>query len=147
MFRTAIVRGILIAGLLTSSGTAAGRALMQAAPAGQATAADAAPFVGEWTLALNGDNGAATFDLAVKIEKDKVIGEIAGMGLAAQTITDVTMAAKSLRLRYAFDYQGNSVDTIVSLTPAADGKVNAQMDFAAGAYVASGTATKKEKAK
>lgn len=33
----------------------------------------------------------------------------------------------------------------VRLTPAADNKVTAQIDFAGGAYVMSGTATKKEK--
>jgi hypothetical protein len=37
------------------------------------------------------------------------------------------------------------VDAVVSLTPAEEGKVNAQIDFAGGSYVMTGTATKKGK--
>ena len=44
--------------------------------AGQVTAADAVPFVGDWTLALQGPNGPGTFELSVKVEKEKVSGEI-----------------------------------------------------------------------
>ena len=111
------------------------------------TAADAAPFIGEWTLALQGPNGPGAFDLTVKVEKEKVVGEITGADMPTQPITDVTKADKSLVLSYSFDYEGNAVAAVVSLTPAPDGKMSAQIDFAGGAYVMSGTATKKEKAK
>jgi nitrogen fixation protein FixH len=57
------------------------------------------------------------------------------------------MADKSLVLGYSFTWEGNPVDAAVSLTPAADGKMTAQIDFANGAYIMSGTATKKEKSK
>ena len=67
--------------------------------------------------------------------------------MPTQAIADVTKADQSLVLAYSFDYQGNAVHAVVSLTPAADGKMSAQIDFAGGAYVMSGTATKKEKAK
>ena len=89
----------------------------------------------------------ATFDLTIKVEKEKVVGEIKNPELPAQAITDITKVEKSLVLRYSFDYQGNPVDAAVSLTPAEGGKTNAEIDFAGGAYVMSGTATKKEKAK
>jgi hypothetical protein len=137
----------LIAGLLTPSNSAAGPVAGAAQSAAQVTAADAAPFIGEWTLALQGPNGPAAFDLTVKVDKEKVVGEIAGAEIPTQPIADVTKADKSLVLGYSFDYQGNAVPTVVSLTPAADGKMSAQIDFAGGAYVMSGTATKKEKAK
>jgi hypothetical protein len=39
------------------------------------------------------------------------------------------------------------VDAVVSLTAAEEGKLNAQIDFAGGAYVMTGTATKNEKEK
>ena len=96
---------------------------------------------------MEGPNGPAAFDLSVKIDKDKVVGEIASATLATQPITDITKSDKSLFLSYSFDYEGNPVPAVVSLTPGADGKVAAQIDFAGGAYVMSGTATKKEKAK
>ena len=149
MIRTVIVSTALIAGLLTRSDVAAGRAAMAAQSAAQVTAADAAPFIGEWTLDLQSQDGPRTFALVVKVEKEKetVVGEITGGTTPAQPITDVTKADKSLVLRYSFDYQGNPVSTIVSLTPAPEDKMSAQIDFAGGAYIMSGTATKKEKAK
>ena len=147
MIRTAVVSTALIAGLLTSSGVAAAPAASAAQSAAQATAADAAPFIGEWTLDLQGPNGPAAFDLTVKVEKEKVVGEITGGTLATQPITDVTKADQSLVLSYSFNYEGNAVDAVVRLTPAPEGKTNASIDFAGGAYVMTGTATKKEKVK
>ena len=146
MTRTAIVSTALIAGLLIAPDLTAGPA-PGAAQAAQVTAADAAPFVGDWALAMQGQNGPAAFDLAVKVEKDKVVGELKSPELPAQAITDITIVDKSLVLRYSFDYQGNGIPAVLSLMPADGGKTNAQIDFAAGAYVMSGTATKKEKEK
>ena len=146
MTRTVIVSTALIAGLLIVRDVAAGPA-QGTAQAAQVTAADAAPFVGDWTLAMQGQNGPATLELAVKVENDKVVGEIKSAELPPQAITDITLVDKSLVLRYSFDYQGNAIPAVASLMPADGGKTNAQIDFAGGAYVMSGTATKKEKAK
>jgi hypothetical protein len=118
-----------------------------ATPAVQATIAEAAPFVGDWALALEGPNGPAAFELTIKTEKDKVVAEIAGAGMAAQPIATIALVAKTLQLSYNFNYEGNAIDAVVSLTPAADGNVAAQIDFAGGAYTMIGAAAKKEKAK
>ena len=115
MIRTAVVSSVLIAGLLTLPATAVRAAPDAPQSAGQITAADAAPFVGDWTLTLEGPNGPATFDLSIKVEQDKVVGEIKSAELPAQAITDITKVDKSLFLRYSFDYQGNQVPTVVSL--------------------------------
>ena len=139
MIRTLVASTALIAGLLTAPAVAQ--------PTAQVSAADAAPFMGDWTLAMQGPNGPATLDLTVKIDKDKVVGEIKSDQMPLQAITDVTRAEKTLVLRYSFDYQGNQVPTAVSLTPAEGGKITAQIDFAGGAYLMTGTATKKEKVK
>ena len=148
MIRTAVVSSVLIAGLLVALPATAVRAASDAPQAGgQITAADAAPFVGDWTLTLEGPNGPATFELSVKVEQDKVTGEIKSAELPAQAITDITKVDKSLTLRYSFDYQGNQVPTVVSLVPAEEGKTKAQIDFAGGAYVMAGSAAKKEPAK
>jgi hypothetical protein len=148
MIRTAVVSSVLIAGLLVALPATAVRAASDAPQAaGQITAADAAPFVGDWTLTLEGPNGPATFDLSIKVEQDKVVGEIKSAELPAQAITDINKADKSLFLRYSFDYQGNQVPTVVSLVPAEEGKTKAQIDFAGGAYVMAGTAAKKDAAK
>jgi hypothetical protein len=101
-----------------------------------------AGFVGG---ALQGPDGPGTFDLTVKVEKEKVIGEITGRTMPTQPITDVTRADKSLVLSYSFNYEGNPVERVVRLTPAPEGKMNAQISFASGAYIMAGPATKKEK--
>jgi hypothetical protein len=111
------------------------------------SAADAAPFLGEWTLALQGPDRAGTFMLSISVEKEKVVAEIASDELAKQPISTISLVNKSLILGYSFVYQGNGVDAVVSLTPDKDGKTTAQIDFAGGAYVMSGPATKKEKDK
>jgi hypothetical protein len=147
MIRTIVAVTALIAILFTPFDVAAAPAVSAAQSAAQATAADAAPFLGDWTLDLQGPNGPAAFDLTVKVEKDKVVGEITGGTMATQPIPDVTKADKSLVLSYSFNYEGNPVSAVVSLTPSPEGKIAAQIDFAGGAYVMSGTATKKEKAK
>jgi hypothetical protein len=146
MTRSAIVRLALLAGLLAGSVVAAPVvAAMQSAA--QVSAADAAPFVGDWTLTLQGPNGPGSFDLSVKVDKEKVVGEIANAQMATMPITDVSKADKTLVLRYVFTWENNPVDAAVSLTPAADGKVAAQIDFGGGAYTMTGTAAKKEAAK
>ena len=147
MIRTVITGTALIAGLLTPSVVAAGQAASAAQSATQVTAADAAPFIGDWTLNLQGPDGPGAFDLTVKVEKEKVVAEITGETTATQPITDVAKADKSLVLSYSFNYEGNAVDAVVRLTPTAEGKMNAQITFASGAYIMSGNATKKEKAK
>src|SRR5262245_39869836 len=148
MIRTAVLSCALVAGGLTThttfvvASTAAG--VEQARPA---TPADAAPFVGDWTLTMQGPNGPGTFALSVSVEKEKVVGEISSEQLPKQPITSITMADKTLVLGYSFTWEGNPVESVVSLTPAAEGKTTAQIDFAGGAYVMTGTAEKKDKAK
>jgi hypothetical protein len=144
MIRQVFAGAALVAGLFTPLDVVA--ATPAAGSADQVTAADAAPFIGEWTLALQSQDGPQEADLAVKVEQDNVVGEIV-LGGMTHSITDVTKSGKSLVLRYAFDYQGNPVETVVSLTPAPEGKMAAQIDFAGGAYIMSGAATRKEKAK
>ena len=113
----------------------------------QVTAADAAPFVGEWTLALQGPDNPGTFALSVTVDQEKVTAEISSDALPRQAIRDISLLNKSLILSYTFTWEGNPVDAVVSLTPADGGKMTAQIDFAGGAYVMSGTAARKEKAK
>lgn len=118
-----------------------------AATPGSVTAADAAPFVGEWTLALQGPNGPGTFDLSIRVEKDKPVADISNDAVPKQSITTFSMVDKSLSLGYSFTWEGNPVDALVTLTPSSEGPFKAQIDFAGGAYLMTGTATKKESVK
>jgi hypothetical protein len=138
MIRQVLLSSAAIALWLATPHPAAVAAHTQDAAAAQArtqvTPAEAAPFVGDWTLALEGPNGPGTFALTVKIEKEKVTGEI-------------SLDKGTLVLAYTFTYEGNLVDAVVSLTPDKEDKVAAQIDFAGGAYVMTGTAKKKDPAK
>ena len=135
MNRMAVVGVALVAGLFSVASVSA-----QSAPV---TAAEAAPFLGEWTLNMQGPNEPAVFDLTVKVAEAKVVGEIMSVAMPLTTITDVGRTDKSLLLRFSFDYQGNAVPAVVTLTPAAESKLTAQIDFAGGAYLMTGTGEKK----
>jgi hypothetical protein len=144
MIRVAVASTLLLGGSMTSVALAVpASASAQAAPSPvPATAAEAAPFLGDWTLTMQGPDRAANFDLTVKLEGEKVVGEISAAEMAKEFVPEAWMAEKTLRMKYSFTYQGNPVDGVISLTPAAD-KVDAQIDFANGAYLMSGTAAKK----
>jgi hypothetical protein len=143
MSRLFVAGMVLVAGQLASPAPSAGAVTAQAST--PATPADAKAFLGDWTLTLQGPNGPGNFDLTVKTEEQKVVGEISVPTgeMPKNFIPEVAINDKTLELRYTFDYQGTSVPAVVSLTPAADGKVNAQIDFAGGAYLMTGTAAKK----
>jgi hypothetical protein len=79
------------------------------------------------------------------VEKETVVGEISSDQLPKQRMSEISMADKSLALAYSFTWEANPVEAVVSMTPAADGKMAAQIDFAGGAYIMSGAATKREK--
>lgn len=117
------------------------------ASADDLTPADAAPYLGDWTLALEGANGPGTFNLSLKVEADKVVGEIGSAQMPTTKFTTIAKAARGLSLGFSFPYEGLTVDALVSLLPPADGKADASIDFAGGAYTMSGTATKKDAAK
>ena len=112
-----------------------------AAPA-DATPQNVAAFLGDWTLSTQGPNGPSAFDLSIKTDAGKVAAEIASEMQGKQPIATITKTATGLVLKYGFDYQGMAIPAVVTLTPAGD-KIGVQIDFADGAYVLEGTATKK----
>ncbi len=146
---TLVAAVALAASVTFGAGSAAAPAVTapeQAAAAAPSIApADLAPFVGDWTLTLSGPNGPASMDLSVKTEKDKPAADLTSEAMSKQTITDFSMADKTLVMGYSFTWEGNAVSAVISMTPAADGPMKAQIDFAGGAYVMTGTAAKKDK--
>ena len=126
MIRMVLASALLMAGVLGGpADAAAGRGQDSAAarpPAG-VTAADVAPFTGDWVLALQSPDGPRTGELAVTAENEKVTATLDLGDQPSQAIADITRSDKSLVLRYTFDYQGTAVDTAITLTPAADGRL------------------------
>jgi hypothetical protein len=121
---------------------------LPAAAAAQATtvaavsAAEAAPFLGEWTLMLDTPQGAMPLSLSVKAQAGKVEGEVGSDMLPVQPITDITKAEKSLVMRYTLDFQGNAVPVKITLTPDGE-KMTFAFDAAEGQFFLEGAATKK----
>ena len=109
-----------------------------------ATPANAAAFVGDWTVSTTGANGTSTATLSIKVDAGKLAAEISAQAHGRIVITDLQMDGPALFFSYRFDYQGNDVPVMVTLTPAGE-KVTADFDYANGAYLATGTATKTKK--
>jgi hypothetical protein len=107
-------------------------------------AADAAPFIGGWTLGLDTPQGALSMDLNIKDEGGKVSATISAEPMlpGVAKIDDVSKSGANLVLKYVFDVQGMSIPTIITLTPVGD-KWKADFDFASGQFQTQGTAVKK----
>jgi hypothetical protein len=145
-----VAAAMLAASVTVGGGSEAAPALAplhQAAAAPSVAAADLAPFLGDWTLTLNGPNGPATMGLSIRSEKDKPAADLSSDAMPKQAISDFSMADKTLVMNYSFTWEGNPVSAVISMTPAASGPMTAQIDFAGGAYVMTGTAAKKDKEK
>jgi hypothetical protein len=154
MFRTVAVSSLLALALIPAGQTTA--FAQAAAPAASSSAAqnpaapvaatpdNAAAFLGDWTLSAEGANGPATFALTLKNDAGKVAGEISSEMQPKTPISDIWKGANDLILRYSFDYQGMAVPVAITLTPGTGDKVDAQFDFADGAYQMLGSATKKK---
>jgi len=116
------------------------------APPAAATPENAAPFLGDWTLSGQGQNGPATFALTIKNDSGKVLAEISSDMMPRQAVSDITRFGPALVLRYDFDYQGMPIPVVLTLTPG-NGAIAMSMSFADGAYQMDGSAAKKEAAK
>ena len=136
--------------LLTLVSTQATRVAAQTAAAPGAPAAatpeNAAPFLGDWTLSGQGQNGPAAFALTIKNDGGKVLAEISSDMMPRQAVSDITRFGPALVLRYDFDYQGMPIPVVLTLTPG-NGAIAMSMSFADGAYQMDGSAAKKEAAK
>lgn len=107
-----------------------------------ATPENVQSFLGDWTItASSGSYGDTTLAMTLKVTDGKVVGEVSDTN-GKHVLADVSKSGASLVASYFFDYQGMSIDAVVTLTPN-DKKVDAYLDFANGAAQFVGTATKK----
>ena len=107
------------------------------------SAAEAAAFLGAWTLGLETPQGAVALDLTLKDEGGKVVGALSAPILPApQAITDISKEGKNLVLKYTMEAQGQTIPAKISLVPDGE-KWKASFDLADGQMKLDGTATKK----
>jgi hypothetical protein len=117
--------GILVVAAML---VAAGASFAQDKPAAgqeKKTAAAADPLSGDWEGSVETQNGAIAFTLKLKLENDKVIGEIGsqeGSTSLSGTWTDGKLSA-------SFDYNGTPVTMGGTLK---DGALSGEMSFGGG---------------
>jgi hypothetical protein len=107
-------------------------------------AADAAAFMGGWTLGLDTPQGALSMELTIKDEAGKVAGTISAepMVPGVAKISDISKSGNNLVLKYTLDVQGMQIPAQITLVPVGD-KWKASFDFADGQFQVEGTADKK----
>ena len=133
--RTALRIAVVVAVSLV-----AGRARAQEVPA---KPADVAKFMGTWALSLDSPQGAFTMNFSLTDKDGKLAGELTSDVMPAQEVTDISKAGEDLVLKYAGNFQGNSFDARITLTPSGDNTVNLLFDINAGQFQMNGTGTKK----
>ena len=119
-------------------------ALPRIASAQALAAADAAAFMGGWTLGLDTPQGAMSMELTVKDEAGKAAASLTAEPImpGETKITDLARDGDKLVLKYMLDFQGMQIPAVITLIPDGD-KWKANFDFAVGQFVVDGTAVKK----
>src|SRR5690348_16046010 len=100
-----------VIGLLLLAGSAASAQARTAAPV-TATPQNAASFVGDWAIAA----GDASMTLKLTVVDGKLVGE-ASSQVGTNPVQMLSVDGPSLVAGYSFDYQGMSIDAVVTLTP------------------------------
>jgi hypothetical protein len=110
----------------------------------QLASADAGNFMGSWTLSLESPQGPFEQSLVLKDEGGKAVAEISNqMQPEVQKVTDVSKDKDSLILKFAGNFQGQSFDALITMTPDGTDKVKVSFDINGGQFSMSGTGVKK----
>lgn len=133
-----MIRPLLVAPFVLGFALLASPAQAQLAPA------DAAEFMGTWTLVLDTPQGAFEQELTLSDEEGKVVALVTSqMQPEGQRITDVSKAGADLVLKFSGNFQGNAFDAKVTVTPNGPGKATVTFDINSGQFAMAGTGTKK----
>ena len=122
--------------------TLLGSALRAQAPAAPLSVADAAKFMGAWTLTLESPQGPFAMTMTLTDVEGKVACELTSDVMPAQKVTDISKAGNDLVLKYQGDFQGQAFAAKITLTPV-DDKLGVNFDVMDGQFMMSGVGTKK----
>jgi hypothetical protein len=98
------------------------------------TPAEAAPFLGDWSVPITSTSGTYVGYITLKVEDNTVVALLSSDVVPEQRTTDVVKAGKGITIRAKMDYEGplvekpTSVSVAVTLTPSGD-YLSAGMDF------------------
>ena len=107
--------------------------------------AEAAAFMGGWTLGLDTPQGSMEMTLNLTDEGGKVAAKLiaeSGPVPGTTAITDISKDSDKLVLRYTLNFQGMEIPAEIALVPVGD-KWKAAFNFAGGQFMVDGTAVKK----
>jgi len=107
-------------------------------------AAQAAPFLGDWTVNTSSAAlGAQTYQLSVTRSGEALRATIKAPNQPPITVSDIRVSGVSLVLSYTASYPGMSIPTVLILTPnLGDASLRAEMSIMEGQLEMSGTARK-----
>jgi mono/diheme cytochrome c family protein len=118
------------------------RAATQGARAGApVTAAEAAPFIGDWAVTVGMNAFEATFAVSVKADAGKVTAAVRSDGQPTIDVSDISLSGKSLVLKYLATMGNNPIPTVLTLAPDGAG-VRATMTVMDGQFEMAGIGTK-----
>jgi hypothetical protein len=109
----------------------------------QVATTDAGNFMGEWTINLDSPQGSFAMTLKLADKEGKVEGELSSDIAPPQTVTDISKSDADLVLKYIGNYQGQSFDAKITLTPDGDKNVKVLFDVMSGQFLMNGTGVKK----
>ena len=104
--------------------------------------AKAKAFMGEWVLTIEGRQGPQERPLSVTDVGGKVAATLGGGRGGPVTITDISMPAADLVLKWTQQGRGGEVPVVMTLT-LKDGGLVVKQDMAGGQFSQSGTGKKK----
>src|SRR5262249_17033195 len=110
----------------------------------QVTAAEAGNFMGEWTINLDSPQGPFAMTLKLADKEGKVEGELSSDIAPPQTVTEISKSDVDLVLKYIGNFQGQSFDAKITLTPDGDKNVKVLFDVMSGQFLINATAVKEE---
>ena len=108
--------------------------------------ADAAAFIGTWTLTVDSPQGPFEQTLEVKDASGKVSAQLTSALAPGPTeITDIAKDGDSLVLKFNGDFQGNAFAAKITMVPDGSDKTKAKVTFDVmdGQFVMDGTGVKK----
>ncbi len=109
----------------------------------QVAVAEAGNFIGEWTINLDSPQGPFALTLKLADKEGKVEGELSSEIAPPQTVTDISKSDADLVLKYIGNFQGQSFDAKITLTPDGDKNVKVLFDVMSGQFLMNGTGVKK----
>jgi hypothetical protein len=106
--------------------------------------AEAAAFLGTWTLTVESPQGPFDQTLELKDAGGKVSGQLTSALAPGPTeITDIAKSGDDLVLKFNGDFQGNAFTAKITLTPQGTDKAKVSFDVMDGQFVMDGTGVKK----